>query len=389
MDRPDQRTRPLDPRINAPVPSDTGNGQSSWTVHDPPPYSAPLPSASPSRYVVRVLPIPVVAWSSTGHSIHILDQTALPEREIARELITLDDVIDAIRTLQVRGAPAIGVAAAMGLVASLHHSAHSNGALARTQLAPSAEQLIAARPTAVNLAWAVNRMCAVADRVADDELLMALRAEAQRIHDEDVAMCRRIGEAGVPLIFDGARVLTHCNAGALATVGIGTALAPLYCAHEMGCVLRVYVDETRPLRQGARLTAWELARAGIDVTVLPDSAAASLLRSGEIDLVMVGADRIAANGDVANKIGTYPLALAAREHHVPFYVAAPWSTVDPHMPHGSAITIEHRAADELAPLPQGVRTYNPAFDVTPANLVSAYVTDRGILRDTSPFRRTT
>ena len=336
-----------------------------------------------------MLPIPVVAWSSTGRSIRILDQTALPEREIARELITLDDVIDAIRTLQVRGAPAIGVAAAMGLVASLHYTAQSNGALARDQLAPSAARLIAARPTAVNLAWAVNRMLAAAVHVSDNELLVALRSEAQRIHDEDVAMCRRIGEAGLPLIFDGARVLTHCNAGALATAGIGTALAPLYCAHELGRVLRVYANETRPLRQGARLTAWELARVGIDVTVLPDSAAASLLRGGHIDLVMVGADRIAANGDVANKIGTYPLALAAREHHVPFYVAAPWSTVDPHTPDGSVIAIEQRAAEELAPLPLGVRTYNPAFDVTPAKLVSAYVTDRGILRDTSQFSRTT
>ena len=330
-------------------------------------------------------PIPVVAWSSVGHSIRILDQTALPEREVVRELVTLDDVITAIRSLQVRGAPAIGVAAAMGLVAALHHSAQSDGALARVQLSKTAEQLIAARPTAVNLAWAVNRMLGAVSDVTDDKLLFELRTEAQRIHDEDVAMCQRIGHAGLPLIADGARVLTHCNAGALATAGIGTALAPLYLAHERGHRLHVYADETRPLRQGARLTAWELSRAGIPVTVLPDSAAASLLRDGHIDLVIVGADRIAANGDVANKIGTYPLALAAREHGVPFYVAAPWSTVDPNTPHGNAIPIEQRAPDELAPLPLGVGTFNPAFDVTPAKLITAYITDQGVITHPARF----
>ncbi len=326
-----------------------------------------------------MLPIPVVAWSPSGHTIRILDQTALPAREIACELTTLDDVVSALQTLKVRGAPAIGVAAAMGLVAALHHSANSNGAVARTQLHNSATRLIAARPTAVNLAWAVHRMVAVANDVSDDGLFAALHAEAQLIHDEDVAMCQRIGEAGLPFVPNGARVLTHCNAGALATAGIGTALAPIYCAHALGRNIRVFANETRPLRQGARLTAWELARTGIHVTVLPDSAAASLLRDGKIDLVIVGADRIAANGDVANKIGTYPLALAAREHNIPFYVAAPWSTVDPLTPDGASIPIEQRPADELLPFPADVNVYNPAFDVTPANLVSAYVTDRGIL----------
>lgn len=330
-------------------------------------------------------PIPVVAWSPSGHSIFILDQTALPEREVACELRTLDDVIDAIRALKVRGAPAIGVAAAMGIVAALHTSTNSNANAARAQLQESATRLISARPTAVNLAWAVQRMLRAADRVPDDRLFAELRAEAQRIHDEDVEMCRRIGESGLPLVPDGARVLTHCNAGALATAGIGTALAPLYRAHELGRAVEVYADETRPLRQGARLTAWELARAGIKVTILPDSAAASLLRDGKIDLVIVGADRIAANGDVANKIGTYPLALAAREHEVPFYVAAPWSTVDAKTPNGAAIPIEQRAADELLPFPSGVGVFNPAFDVTPARLVTAYVTDRGLLPDASSF----
>jgi methylthioribose-1-phosphate isomerase len=330
-----------------------------------------------SGYVVAVLPIPVVAWSATGHSIRILDQTALPEREVVRELHTLDEVIDAIRTLQVRGAPAIGVAAAMGLVAALHEVSGSDGAAARRHFADFADRLAAARPTAVNLAWAIDRMRIAAMHTTDDALLDALRAEASLIHDEDVAMCRRIGESGLELIHDGARVLTHCNAGALATAGIGTALAPLYVAREHGRTVRVFADETRPLRQGARLTAWELSRAGIDVTVLPDSAAASLLRDGKIDLVIVGADRIARNGDVANKIGTYPLAIAARAHGVPFYVAAPRSTIDLSTTDGRSIPIEQRASEELLPLPDGVATYNPAFDVTPAELVTAYVTDRG------------
>ncbi|MEO7999052.1 MAG: S-methyl-5-thioribose-1-phosphate isomerase [Gemmatimonadaceae bacterium] len=326
-----------------------------------------------------MLPIPVVAWSPSGHSITILDQSALPEKEIALELITLDDVINAIRALKVRGAPAIGVAAAMGFVTSLENSSASNVASARAQMRSFGAQLIAARPTAVNLAWAVRRVLESAIHSADAEFFQTLRAEAQKIHDEDVAMCRRIGDAGLPLITDGVRVLTHCNAGALATAGIGTALAPLYRAHEIGRRITVFADETRPLRQGARLTAWELTRAGIPVTVLPDSAAASLLREGDIDLVIVGADRIASNGDVANKIGTYPLALAAREHNVPFYVAAPWSTVDADTENGAFIPIEQRDAAELQPLPLHVSVFNPAFDVTPASLISAYITDRGVL----------
>lgn len=295
------------------------------------------------------------------------------------ELTTLDALIEAISMLRVRGAPAIGVAAAMRLVVALEHSSQGQGALAREQMAESASRLIAARPTAVNLAWAVGRLMQCAEGIGDANLLLAIRNEAQRIHDEDVAMCERIGVAGAGLVLDGARVLTHRNAGALATAGIGTALAPLYHAHALGRTLHVYADETRPLRQGARLTAWELSRAGIHVTVLPDSAAASLLRDGRVDFVIVGADRIAANGDVANKIGTYPLALAARAHGVPLYVAAPWSTVDSATPDGSSIPIEKRGAAELSPLPDGVEVYNPAFDVTPAELVTAFITDRGLL----------
>ena len=331
------------------------------------------------HYVWRVQSIPTIAWSPNGRALRILDQTALPEREVLCDLVNLDDVIDAICTLKVRGAPAIGVAAAMGLVVALENSAGGRGSLARAMLDEFAARLIASRPTAVNLPWAVNRMTRIATQLRDSELLVGLRDEAQQIFDEDVAMCARIGDAGLSLIAVGARVLTHCNAGALATAGIGTALAPIYRAHDIGRSVQVFANETRPLRQGARLTAWELQRAGVPVTVLPDSAAASLLRDGKVDLVIVGADRVAANGDVANKVGTYPLALAAREHHVPFYVALPWSTIDLTSATGNAITIEQRASSELQPLPPNVSVYNPAFDVTPANLVTAYITDRGLL----------
>ena len=287
-----------------------------------------------------------------------------------RDLVTLDEVIDAIRTLAVRGAPAIGVAAAIGLVVALEHESGGHGGRARDHVARFAARLIAARPTAVNLAWAVNRLLAVAAAAADAALLGALRADAEAIRAEDVAMCDAIGRCGLEIIPDGARVLTHCNAGALATAGIGTALAPVHLAHAQGRRVQVYADETRPLRQGARLTAWELH----------DGAAASLLRSGAVDLVIVGADRIAANGDVANKVGTYGVALAARAHGIPFYVAAPWSTIDAATPTGADIEIEHRHADELGDLPVGARVWNPAFDVTPRDLVAGYLTDRGFVK---------
>jgi methylthioribose-1-phosphate isomerase len=316
--------------------------------------------------------------------LRILDQRALPEQEIMIELGDLHATIDAIRSLAIRGAPAIGVGAAIGLVVSLDAASGADGAVARALLPEFAGRLVAARPTAVNLAWAVGRMIARAETVGDDDLLDALRDEAESIQQEDRAMCDAIGQHGLSIMPDGARVLTHCNAGALATSGIGTALAPIYAASAQGRRVRVFADETRPLRQGARLTAWELARAGIDVSVLPDGAAASLLASGAVDLVIVGADRIAANGDTANKIGTYGVALAARAHGIPFYVAAPWSTVDPDTPNGVAITIEHRGAEELSPLPTGVGVWNPAFDVTPRALVTGYLTDRGFVEP--PFR---
>lgn len=331
-------------------------------------------------------PAPVVAWADADRrAIRLLDQRALPAEERYVTVHTLDDLVHAIRTLTVRGAPAIGVAAAMGLAAVAAHDAE----LTHARLAELAEAVAAARPTAVNLRWAVNRLLARAAAERHRDLVVALVDEAQQVLDEDVAMCRAIGEAGAALLRPGARVLTHCNAGALATAGIGTALAPVYVAHARGVPVTVFADETRPLWQGARLTAWELQRAGVPVTVLPDSAAATLLARGDIDAVFVGADRIAANGDVANKVGTYPLALAAAAHGVPFHVCAPWSTVDVATPHGDAIEIEQRGRDELARagdrlvVPDGVPTFNPAFDVTPRRLVTHYVTDRGLV--TPPF----
>jgi methylthioribose-1-phosphate isomerase len=330
-----------------------------------------------------VLPLFVVGWSPDQRALRILDQRRLPGAEVMRDLVSLDEVIDAIRTLAVRGAPAIGVAAAIGLAVSLDHESEGRGERARALLAGYAERLIASRPTAVNLSWAVHRLLVVATAVPDDALLAALRTDAEAIRAEDVAMCEAIGRFGLDLVPDGARLLTHCNAGALATAGIGTALAPVHRAHGQGRRVHVYADETRPLRQGARLTAWELQRAGIPVTVLPDGAAASLLRSGAVDLVLVGADRITANGDVANKVGTYGVALAARAHGIPFYVAAPWSTIDVATPTGVDIEIEHRHADELGDLPLGARVWNPAFDVTPRELISGYLTDRGFV--TPPF----
>ncbi|MFL5619903.1 MAG: S-methyl-5-thioribose-1-phosphate isomerase [Gemmatimonadaceae bacterium] len=333
-----------------------------------------------------------VRWSADGGAVDIIDQRLLPATLLRRELRTANEVCDAILTLAVRGAPAIGIAGAMGLVVALAPHADEDREQLLTRAGELGERIARVRPTAVNLSWAIGRMLRVARATEGDAraLLGALRREATRILDEDREMCRRIGEHGLSMLADGARVLTHCNAGALATGGIGTALAPVYLAAERGWRVAVFADETRPLMQGSRLTAWELAQAGIDVTVLADNGAASLMREGRVDLVIVGADRIAANGDVANKIGTYPLALAARHHGVPFYVAAPWSTVDPVTASGDAIEIEHRAADELgrgfeSPVsPRGVAVYNPAFDVTPAALVTAFVTDRGVLRP--PYR---
>jgi len=294
----------------------------------------------------------------------------------------------------VRGAPAIGIAGAMGLVVALEPNDVGSGDELLAKARRVATAICRTRPTAVNLAWALERLLNRAGSTSGDAeaMLAAMRAEATTILDEDRAMCRRIGEHGVALLHDGARVLTHCNAGALATGGIGTALAPIYVAHERGLQLQAFVDESRPLLQGSRLTAWELGRAGIPVTVLTDGMAASLMREHAVDLCIVGADRIASNGDVANKIGTYGLAIAARYHDVPFVVAAPTSTVDPATNKGSDIVIEQRTADEVRCIgntltaPSDVDVYNPAFDVTPAALVTAIITDRGIHRPPYDFR---
>jgi methylthioribose-1-phosphate isomerase len=321
-----------------------------------------------------------IAWTP-DFAVRILDQTLLPDAETYRTLETVDAVAEAIRTLRVRGAPLIGIAAAMGVTLAVRRGA----ATLETVCAASAA-LGATRPTAVNLRWALGRMerRAAEAAAAGEDLQRALRDEATAIWDEDRAMCARIGAAGAALIDGDAVVLTHCNAGALATGGMGTALAPIYTLHAAGRRISVVADETRPLLQGSRLTAWELARAGVPVTVIADGMAASRLRRGDITCVLVGADRIAANGDVANKIGTYGVALAARANGVPFYVAAPSSTVDLATPDGAAIPIEERAAEEVAALggrrtaPAGVPVWNPAFDVTPAGLVTAIITDRGV-----------
>ncbi|MCU0618653.1 MAG: S-methyl-5-thioribose-1-phosphate isomerase [Gemmatimonadaceae bacterium] len=340
-------------------------------------------------------PVTVVDFAPGGDAVRLLDQTRLPAAEVHVEVGTRDEFVEAIRSLRVRGAPAIGVAGALGL-AVLARRAAAGGGDFDAQLAADAQALRSARPTAVNLAWAVDRtLAAGAARSADDgPVARAARMhdEAARIRDEDRAMCAAIGRHGAALLRDGMRVLTHCNAGALATAGIGTALAPIYVAHAAGCALHVWADETRPLLQGARLTAWELARAGVPVTVCTDGMAAALMRAGRVDLVIVGADRIAANGDVANKIGTYGVAVAARHHGIPFVVAAPRSTIDPATPDGDAIEIEQRPADEVralhgAPIaPAGAAVHNPAFDVTPAALVTAIVTDVGVHHPPFDFR---
>ena len=329
--------------------------------------------------------VQAIAWSPSG-AVRIVDQRALPEARIERDLESAEAVADAIRTLQVRGAPLIGIAAAMGLVAGTRELRGAPREEFLGRLAELARLLAATRPTAVNLRWALERMARGAAATPGDGAALwdGLRAEATAIWEEDRAMCRRIGEAGLPLVPDGATVLTHCNAGALATGGIGTALAPIYLAHEAGRRVHVFVDETRPVLQGARLTAWELAHAGIACTLIADAAAGSLMRQAKVDLVIVGADRIAANGDFANKIGTYPLAVLSLHHGVPFYCAAPPSTIDAALGDGDGIPIEQRSPDEVKTVagrpvaPAAVEALNPAFDVTPARYVTGYLTDRGL-----------
>lgn len=322
-----------------------------------------------------MIPSPI-GWTPT-HDIRLLDQTLLPAEERYLVLASVAEVDEAIRSLRVRGAPLIGIAAAMGVTLAARKQSHEEARAA-------CDRLVQARPTAVNLAWALERMRRVIDAGPKD-LHAALVLEAEAIWEQDRQMCDRIGEAGAALLPDGAVVHTHCNAGALATGGIGTALAPVYRAARQGRRVSVIADETRPLLQGSRLTAWELSRAGIPVTVIADAMAASRLSMGDVTAVIVGADRIARNGDTANKIGTYHLALAARAHDVPFFVAAPRSTYDPGTADGSGIPIEQRNDQELRFVGDRVisaaaaAVWNPAFDVTPAELITGYITDRGVL----------
>jgi methylthioribose-1-phosphate isomerase len=328
----------------------------------------------------------------TGDALLLLDQRVLPGTESVLRITEAEGVADAIRTMAVRGAPAIGVAAAFGLVLAVQ-SAHEGGRPWREAFREAAETLGATRPTAVNLFWAIERMRMAAGRMPDEsrEALRLLAAEAAAICREDLEANRRMGAHGADLLPGGISVLTHCNAGALATTGYGTALGVIRAAVAAGKRIHVYADETRPFLQGARLTAWELRKDGIPCTLIADSMAAKLMRDGEIRAAIVGADRIARNGDVANKIGTYGVAVLCRAHRIPFYVAAPCSTIDPKIRTGKEIPIEERGAEEVTHLagkriaPEGVSVRNPSFDVTPARLVSAIVTEKGILRP--PYSR--
>jgi methylthioribose-1-phosphate isomerase len=333
--------------------------------------------------------IPTLAWTPEG--VRFIDQTKLPLEESYVLATTYEQVAEAIVTMVVRGAPAIGAAAAYGIALGAMHTS----TLTPQEFAPEFDRicarLAATRPTAVNLFWAIDRMkrlfaALLSEGATLDQIREKILAEAHAMYEEDIAACRTMGVFGAALLPDEGGILTHCNAGALATCGYGTALGVIRSAIEQGKRIRVFVDETRPFLQGARLTAWELMADHIPTTVICDNMAASLMHAGRIQAVIVGADRIAANGDVANKIGTYNIAILAKEHGIPFYVAAPWSTIDLATATGDAIPIEERPATEVTHLagrqitPNGVGICNPAFDVTPAKYITAIVTERGLLR---------
>jgi methylthioribose-1-phosphate isomerase len=333
--------------------------------------------------------LPTIEWQ--GDTIVMVDQRKLPAQEIYVRCRTSQEVAKAIRTMVIRGAPAIGVAAAMGIALGMQRSTAKGTKQFAVEFQKTCDMMAATRPTAVNLFWAIERMKRAFGEGAQagespDEIAARLEREARSIHDEDVASCRAMGAFGASLVADGNRVLTHCNAGALATAGYGSALGVIRAAVEQGKKVAVFADETRPFLQGSRLTAWELVREGISTTVITESMAGPLMRAGEIDLVVVGADRIAANGDTANKIGTYTVAVLAREHKVPFFVAAPLSTIDLATPDGDHIPIEERDQREVSHLgssrlaPEGALFRNPAFDVTPHRYISGIITERGIFR---------
>ena len=350
-----------------------------------------------------ILDYETVALRDDLDAVEIIDQTQLPGKIETILLKTGEEIWDAIYLLKVRGAPAIGVAAGFGLYILMKHTKATDLDSFMAELDEKMSFLSSSRPTAVNLSWALSRMKKCAQDTATengfdapghtfdpDVLISALRKESERIKEEDIEVCRRIGENGLSLIRDGYGLLTHCNAGQLATCRYGTATAPMYLAHEKGYNIRVYCDETRPLLQGARLTAFELDSAGIDTTLLCDNMSASLMKSGAIDAIFVGCDRVAANGDAANKIGTSVVATVAKRYNIPFYVCAPTSTIDISTPTGDDITIEQRKPEEVTDMwykepmaPGGIKVYNPAFDVTDHELITAIITEHGILR--APF----
>lgn len=329
----------------------------------------------------------------TDGELYFLDQTRLPIEVIEERQDSVEQVWDSIKLLKVRGAPAIGVGAAYGLLVGIKAQVTQALPAYMAHIEKMADYLNSSRPTAVNLSWALKRMVAFAQAsvksgAAKDSpsLYRLLTEEAVRIHEEDKAICRAIGENGVGLIGEGKGVLTHCNAGALATSELGTATAPMYLAHSKGTKFRIYSDETRPLLQGARLTSWELKESGLDVTLICDNMAAFVMSKGLVDLCIVGCDRVAANGDTANKIGTMGVAILARHFGIPFYVACPSSTVDLATRHGDDIVIEEREAEEVTFFgarrtgPEGVKVRNPAFDVTPNGLIAGFITEKGLIK---------
>ena len=331
--------------------------------------------------------IKTLEWTDAG--VVFIDQTKLPTEEVYVTCKTYEEVADAIRTMIVRGAPAIGVAAGMGVALGVRESKANTTDELKQELNHISDVIAATRPTAVNLFWGIRRMRDKFDEVSNQpvaDIKRAMVAEAQRMHAEDIAINEAMGRNGAVLLPSSGTILTHCNAGALATAGYGTALGVIRAAVESGKKLQVFADETRPFLQGSRLTAWELMKDGIPTTVISDNMAGAMMRQGKINAVVVGADRIAANGDVANKIGTYTVAVLAKEHGIPFYVAAPFSTVDLDTPDGSRIPIEERSSMEVTHIagkqmtPDGVRVENPAFDVTPHQYVTAIITERGVVR---------
>ena len=335
--------------------------------------------------------IPTIKWED--NYIYLIDQRKLPNRKEWFVCRTVQDVIAAIREMAIRGAPAIGVAAGMGLALGAQSIETENYGVFRKRFLEMAEQMKSARPTAVNLKWAVERMIKIVEGMHDDqveEIKETIRKESQMILERDIEINRKIGQRGLALVPNTATILTHCNAGALATGGYGTALGVIRAASEAGKDIHVFVDETRPLLQGMRLTAFELREDNIPATVIVDSAAGYLMRKKRIDLVITGADRIASNGDMANKIGSYQLAVLAKENKIPFYVAAPLSSFDLDLENGDLIPIEEREPEEVLSFaghlvgPEGVNAYNPAFDITPAQYISALITEKGVL--TPPYR---